>query len=134
MSEKLDQFARDLLEKTRAGKLDWKRYLNPAGHGREEYYVGVGDLDGVGDGFFFHVWRRISGDDRTITLQLRPKHQIDAIESVANNWPGLGGGAPLKEAVSRFRLYSDLFDAVRESVYGKEETLGKVEELLRKIG
>jgi hypothetical protein len=127
MNEKLDQFARDLLEKTKAGKLDWKRYLNPASHGREEYYVGLGD------DFSFNIWRRISGDDRTITLQLRPKDKPGAIESVANNWPSLGGGVPLKESVTRFRLYSDLFDAVRESVYGKDEVLDKVEELLKKI-
>jgi hypothetical protein len=43
------------------------------------------------------------------------------------------GGELDQERVKRFRAYSDLFDAVRESVYGGEETIGEVEELLRKI-
>jgi len=127
MNEKLDQFARDLLEKTRAGKLDWKRYLNPIGRG-EEYSVGVGE------GYYFAVRRRTSGDNRSITLQLHTKDQPEALEATANNWPGIADGVPAQDTVTRFRLYSDLFDAVRESVYGKDETLGKVEQLLSKIG
>jgi hypothetical protein len=39
-----------------------------------------------------------------------------------------------QDRVKRFRGYSDLFDAVRESVYGGEETIDEVEQLLRKIG
>ena len=128
MSEKLDQFAKELLEKTRANKLEWKVYRNPAGHGREEY------LADVGEGYRFQIWRWVSGDNRTISLQLRPPDQPTTIDSTVNNWPPITGYVPPQEAVSRFRLYSDLFDAVRESVYGPEEALGKVEELLRKIG
>jgi hypothetical protein len=128
MSEKLDQFAQELLEKTRAHKLEWRVYRNSAGHGREEY------LADVGEGYYFQIWRRVSGDDRTISLQLRAPDQPTTIDSTVNNWPRMVGGVPTQEIVSRFRLYSDLFDAVRESVYGPDETLGKVEELLRKIG
>lgn len=124
MSEKLDKFAQDLLNKTREGKLTWLIHANPYG---ERYFV---EID---EGYQFDLLQVVSGDSRAVTLRLshggRP-----ALESVANNWPRAAGGIPAGEAVSRFRLYSDLFDAVRESVYGKEETLGKVEELLRKIG
>ena len=128
MSDKLDQFARELLEKTRANKLEWRVYRNPGGHGREEY------LADVGEGYFFQIWRWVSGDNRTISLQLRAPDQPTTIDSTVTNWPPLTGYVPAQETVSRFRLYSDLFDEVRESVCGPEETLGKVEELLRKIG
>jgi hypothetical protein len=125
MSEKLDQFARDLLEKTRANKLDWRIMANPMG--REEFSV---DLEKE---YRFHIWWVVSGENRAITLQLW-KDQRPVLESVANNWPGISNGEIVQERVKRFRAYSDLFDAVRESVYGGEETMGEVEQLLRRIG
>lgn len=124
MSEKLDRFALELLTKTRDGKLDWRIHANP--YGRDQYFVNMPE------GYRFGLWQVASGDSRAITLRLEADGQ-PVLESMANNWPGVGGGAPGQETVKRFRLYSDLFDAVRESVYGSEETLGKVEELLRKI-
>jgi len=122
MSEKLDRFVPDLLEKTRANKLHWEEHSNPVGG--EEYL-----LPDVGDGYSFRIWRRISGENRKITLRLQHSGRPTLDETV-NNWPPLTG----PDMVSRFRLYSDLFDAVRENVYGKDETLEKVEQLLRKIG
>jgi hypothetical protein len=115
MSEKLDQFAQDLLEKTRSNKLEWRIMANPMG--REEFSV---DLDKA---YRFHIWLTVSGENRAITLQLW-KDQRPVLESVAN----------IQERVKKFRAYSDLFDAVRESVYSGEETIGEVEQLLRKIG
>jgi hypothetical protein len=46
----------------------------------------------------------------------------------------MSNGEIIQERVKKFRAYSDLFDAVRESVYCGEETIGEVEQLLRKIG
>ncbi len=125
MSEKLDQFALNLLVKTRAKKLDWRIHANP--YGRDQYYV---DLE---DGYRFGLWQVASGDSRSVTLRLEVGGH-PALETTASNWPGIIGGASAKDAVARFRLYSDLFDAVREGVYGSEETLEKVEQLLKKIG
>jgi len=83
--------------------------------------------------YSFHIWLAVSGDNRAITLQLW-KDGRPVLESFANNWPALSNGEIDQERVKRFRAYRDLFDAVRESVYGGEETIGEVEQLLRKIG
>jgi hypothetical protein len=125
MNERIDQLAQELLEKTRAQKLDWRIMANPVG--RDEYSVDLGEE------YSFHIWLIASGDNRAITLQLW-KDGRPVLESFANNWPAMSNGEIAQERVKRFRAYSDLFDAVRESVYGGEETIGEVEQLLRKIG
>jgi hypothetical protein len=125
MSDRIDQLARELLVKTRAHKLYWRIMANPLG--RDEFSI---DLE---KGYSFHIWLVVSGDNRAITLQLW-KDGRPVLESFANNWPELSNGEIVQERVRRFRAYSDLFDAVRESVYGGEETIGEVEQLLRKIG
>jgi hypothetical protein len=125
MNERIDQLAQELLEKTRAHKLDWRIMANPLG--RDEYSV---DLE---KGYRFHVWLVVSGENRAITLRLlKDGHPV--LESIANNWPEISNEEILQERVKKFRAYSDLFDAVRESVYGGEETIDEVEQLLRKIG
>ncbi len=125
MNERIDQLAQELLEKTRAHKLDWRIMANPLG--RDEFSV---DLR---EGYRFHIWSVVSGDNRAITLQLW-KDERPVLESIANNWPEISGGEITQARVKRFRAYSDLFDAVRESVYGGEETIHAVEQLLRRIG
>ena len=125
MNDKIDELAKDLLDKTRAGKLDWRIMANPLG--RDEFSVELGE------GYRFHIWLVVSGENRAITLQLW-KDQRPVLESIANNWPSASDTDSLHERVKKFRAYSDLFDAVRESVYGGEETLGEVQQLLRRIG
>jgi hypothetical protein len=125
MSERIDKLAQELLDKTRAHKLSWRIMANPLG--RDEFSV---DLEKE---YSFQIWLVASGDNRAITLQLW-KEGRPVLESFANNWPALSDGEIDKERVRRFRAYSDLFDAVRESVYGGEETIDEVEQLLRKIG
>ena len=125
MSERLDQLAQELLEKTLAKKLYWRIMANPLG--RDEFSV---DLEKE---YSVHIWLLASGDTRAITLQLW-KNGRPVLESFANNWPAISNVGTDKERLKRFRLYSDLFDAVRESVYGGEETIGEVEQLLRRIG
>jgi len=125
MNEKLDQFAKELLEKTHANKLVWHPLANP------------GDPEGfsvdLGEGFSFQIRSVSSGEYRTIALQLW-RDQIPRLESMVNNYPRAEAVNDVQQLVMRFRLYSDLFDAVRESVYGGEETIGEVEQLLRRIG
>lgn len=125
MKEKIDELAQDLLEKTLARKLDWRVMANPLG--RDEFSVDLGE------GYRFHIWSVASGDNRAITLQLW-KDERPVLDSIANNWPSLSGGDDFQQRLTRFRAYSDLFDAVRESVFGGEQTLGEVQQLLRKIG
>jgi hypothetical protein len=125
MIEKLDQFAQELLGKTRANKLDWKEVESQSD--REEFSVALERE------YSFHIVRVVSGEYCTIALQLW-REQFPRLESTVRNWPSVGAGEEMQQVVTRFRLYSDLFDAVRESVYGGEQTLGEVEQLLRKIG
>ncbi|MGA2251442.1 hypothetical protein [Terracidiphilus sp.] len=125
MNERIDQLAQELLTKTRDHKLWWRIMANPLG--RDEFSV---DLE---EGYSFHIWLIVSGDNRAITLQLW-KDGRPILDSFANNWPAMSNGEIDQERIKKFRAYSDLFDAVRESVYGGEETIGKVEQLLRKIG
>jgi hypothetical protein len=125
MNDRIDQLARELLEKTRAQKLDWRIMANPLG--RDEFSVALEKE------YSFHTWLVGSGDNRAITLQLW-KQGRPILESFANNWLDISNEEINEERVKRFRAYSDLFDAVRESVYGGEETIGEVEQLLRKIG
>jgi hypothetical protein len=125
MNEKLDQFAQELLEKTRANKLEWHPLADP------------GDPEGfsvvLGRGFSFQIRSVVSGEYRTIALQLWGD-QIPKLESMVNNFPRAEAVNDVQQLVRRFRLFSDLFDAVRENVYGGEETIGEVEQLLRRIG
>ena len=129
MSEKMDQFASELLDKTRTGSPDWIRI--ETGDQEEEEY----SLD-LGEGYRFHVLSTTSGDDRSILLQLYQNQRI-LDESSARNWLSLVGQKTLmdSERVKRFRLYSDLVDSVRECVPSRkpEKEFGEVEELLRKI-
>jgi hypothetical protein len=127
MSEKIDQWALDLLEKTRESKLDWRIMANP--QGRDWFVVDIAN----DHQFEFHLWSVDSGENREITLRLQ-KGGRTVFESVANNLPAISELEAFREKVKKFRALSDLFDAVREYVYGKEETAGEVEELLRKIG
>lgn len=125
MNDRIDRLAQELLEMTLAHKLYWRIMANPLG--RDEFSV---DLE---EEYSFHIWLITSGENRAITLQLW-KDGRPVLESFANNWPAMSNGEIDHERVKRFRAYSDLFDAVRESVYGGEETIGEVEQLLRKIG
>ncbi|HTW81624.1 MAG TPA: hypothetical protein VME23_18905 [Terracidiphilus sp.] len=125
MSEKLDQLAQELLEKTRNNKLGWIEVESQSD--REEFSVALEKE------YSFHIVRVVSGEYRTIALQLW-RNQFPRLEATARNWPSVGAGEDMQQVVKKFRLYSDLFDAVRESVYGSDETLGEVEQLLRKIG
>jgi hypothetical protein len=125
MNEGIDQLVQELLEKTRAQKLDWRIMANPLG--RDEFSVDLGK------GYRFHIWLVVSGENRAITLQLW-KDERPVLESITNNWSEISSSEVVQEQVKKFRAYSDLFDAVRESVYGREETIGEVEQLLRKIG
>jgi hypothetical protein len=125
MNEKLDRFAQELLEKTRADKLVWQPLADPGDP--EGFFVDLGQ------GFSFQIRSVVSGEYRTIALQLW-RDQIPRLESMVNNSPRSEAVNDVQQLVKRFRLYSDLFDTVRERVYGGDETIGEVEQLLRKIG
>lgn len=121
MNERMDGLAQELLQKTRDGRLDWRIMANPTG--REEFSV---DLSPE---FRFHIWRVDSSESCAITLQLW-KDGRRILESVADNWPSFVDPGALQAGAYRFRVYSDLFDAIRESVFSGAEFLGEAEKLL----
>jgi hypothetical protein len=94
MSERLDQLAQELLEKTLAKKLYWRIMANPLG--RDEFSV---DLEKE---YSFHIWLLASGDNRAITLQLW-KNGRPVLESFANNWPAISNVGTDKERLKRFQ-------------------------------
>ncbi|MDR3727553.1 MAG: hypothetical protein P4K86_10975 [Terracidiphilus sp.] len=130
MTDRLDQFADELLQKTRAGKLRWV-FLDGLNRPNPEM---KGYTVDIGDGVKFVIRRWQTGENVRITLQLLSLPGSDLIRTEVRNWPINLVDENSQEAVRRFRLYSDLFDAAYESSVDIEQEFDKVEELLRKIG
>ena len=125
--EKMDQFASDLLGKTREKKLVWqaKKDLSPEVVG--QFFV---DLDAE---IAFHIRKFKSKGHAQLSLALVRKSATGMIFSDVDNIPS-ASGIISNEQANRFRLYSDLYDAASESTLKIEETLHQAEELLRNIG
>ena len=132
MSERLDQFAQELLEKTRTKKLTWRRIENLDS-----------DVEGfvveLTQGFSFQLRSVVAEGPkqdsemyRTISLQLWRDH-LTMHETVVRNWQSIKTNESMSEMARRFRLYSDLLNVVRLGVFDNEGTFVEVEELLRKI-
>ena len=124
MSERMDQFAAELLLKTQSNKLEWiPVQLDPD---EEEFSIDLGE------GYRFHALSSRSGEDRDITLQLFHDQRI-LDEAAVKNWSLRSDPRMDTGYIKRFRLYSDLVDAVRENLPGGEKDFNAVEQLLRKI-
>jgi hypothetical protein len=131
MTERMDKFAEELLQKTLAKKLKWTSGTNlRADVAIESYLTQLGD----GDGVTFLISRSQSGENIRVSMMLQMHPQSSPVRVEVRNWPLRHDGSTDEEAVRRFRLYSDLFDAARESTFDVDDEFGKVEELLRKIG
>jgi hypothetical protein len=133
MSDKAEEFAKQLLEKTESGKLHWHFV---AGDVSEDYRA---DLE---DGFSFWIKRRADGDDKVISFILtRPEGPV--LSTVVDNL--IAGRARISEdygtpaspsrfhSVNRFRLFSDLFHAAKKSAVVEDQTIEKVEKLLERL-
>lgn len=130
MTDRLDRFAEELLQKTASGKLSW-RLLETVGRSH-------GEMDGycvdLGDQFQFVLRRFRSRDNIRITFHLVSLSDAYATRTEVRNYPLILSDTENQDKVHRFRLYSDLFHAARESSIDRNQEFDKVEELLRKIG
>ena len=132
MNERLDKLAEEFLQKTRCGKLRWEQgtFLPLSDRVNESFLATLGEDNSVR----FLVSRLQMGENIRITLTLQTSPQAKPTFVEVRNWPMRPDGSIDSEAVNRFWLYSDLFDAAKESTVNVDEEFGKVEELLRKIG
>ena|ERR1039457_7023163 len=130
MSDKAEEWAQQLLNKTEAKKLEWF----PA----DETEFDTFRAD-IGDGFLFSIQRSATGsDNKVISLQLRKGGSIVFTDKV-NNLVSLsraivGMVGPPDDRISKFRLFSDLFRAAQKSAMGGEQTIERVQQLLERLG
>ena len=130
MSDKADELAQQLLDKTDSGKLEWF----PADDRQFEAFRVE-----IGDGFAFYIERSSTGnDDKVISLELKKDGNIGLTDRVDNfvirsRAAAMMGGPP-EVKVSKFRLFSDLFHAARRSAMGGDQTIEKVQQLLERLG
>src|SRR5450756_2421427 len=128
MSAQAEELARQLLEKTEHGKIKWQFVPDP------EVEAFKCDAE---DGISFSIKRRSRGDQKTLTFELFERGRL-ALADVEDNQieiPFVRGDRVLmpwdpeivtREAetksprILRFRLYSDLFYAARETSDGKD--------------
>jgi hypothetical protein len=153
MSDKAEELAKQLLEKTKSGKLRWTFVTETASGGdgfdAEKYRT---DLDGD---FSFFISRQSNGDDKTLALELAQPGRV-VLSGQARNFSfvdlktrelqemtlrqlsldKLAHLASLRDeaTIARFRLFSDLFYAARKSAVVKDQTIEKVQQLLEKLG
>jgi hypothetical protein len=132
MSAQAEEFARQLLERTLAGKLKWQFVSDP----EDEVYKYDAD-----DELSFSVKRKARGDDKVVTMELTKPGRIVLTDS-ENNFVDPSNSALVREQamsfilsrrvesplsmpneakIKRFRLYSDLFYAARQTAEGREE-------------
>lgn len=153
MSDKAEELARQLLEKTESGKLLWTFVPEPMSGGdwleSEKFRT---DLD---DGFSFFISRRVNGDNKTLDFELSQPGRVVLSAQSRNNVPigpttrklleiRRGFISPddkekLAEPIdapilARFRLFSDLFHAARKSATDGDQTIEKVQQLLERLG
>jgi hypothetical protein len=143
MSDKAEELAKQLLEKTEGGKLSW-RFVPAAADGNwpdtQEYRT---DLE---DGFSFSISRNANGDNKILAFELTQLGRM-VLSAQADNFPiflqtpepGFDSGKPseppiIHSKIARFRLFSDLFRAARKNAVVEDQTIEKVQQLLERLG
>jgi len=156
MNDKAEELIRQILEKTERGKLLWHFVsLAPPGDPWTEADNYRADLE---DGSSFTIRRLTSGDNKILDFELSQNGRVILSEQADNFLFGTIFQGPemrklleirrshisdykenLAESadepkVVRFRLFSDLFYAARESAVAKDQTIEKVQQLLERLG
>lgn len=141
MSDKAEELAKQLLEKTEAGKLIWNSV--PAS-GSECYET---DLEGV---FSFSIDRTATGDNKVLGFRVNSPSGV-VLTAHADNFPTEAKGSIARtrngltwqdlvetsadaSRIARFRLFSDLFHAARKNAVVENQTIEKVQQLLERLG
>jgi hypothetical protein len=156
LSDQAEEFAKQLLEKTEGGKLQWTPFRETGG---ENYRA---NLEA---GHSFSIKRVTDGDNKVLALWLEgPDGPV--LSGTADNLPttiraarlgvdfgtaaekstqgkGAALGSPLWDqtagildfpTVSRFRLFSDLFYAAQRNAVGKDPSIERVHQRLERLG
>jgi hypothetical protein len=144
MSERAEEFAARLLDSTLAGKLQWSAVPDP----EVESYKYEAE-----DGISFRIKREAKGDDKSVTFELIEVGRV-VLTDTETNIPyatnselvrdqamafllNLRSGERLPRTgdtrIKRFRLYSDLFYAARETAEGKDMAIEKAQQFLSKL-
>lgn len=142
MSAQAEEFARQLLEKTEGGKLKWQFVTDPQ--------VEIYKYDAE-DGISFNIKRQTQGDDKILTFELSEQGRVvltdaeDNIRFAVNSElvreqaiafmlnRRADGKLPIDTKIARFRLYSDLFYAARETAEGKDQAIEKAQQFLARL-
>jgi hypothetical protein len=150
MSDKAEELAKQLLEKTEGGKLPWHFVASTAAG---EYW---GEKEGyrtdLEDGSSFSITRKTNGDNKVLIFELSQPGRVvlsaqssnfigpktrelleirrDFIRSVDEEKLAEPIDAPM---VARFRLFSDLFHAARKNAVDEDLTIEKVQQLLARL-
>jgi hypothetical protein len=149
MSDKAEDLARQLLEKTEGGKLNWSYTSESPNDG---YWATFEKLrSDIEDGFSFSISRKANGDDKLLELELTRSGRT-VLTAYADNLPLYDDAKSVVEQsrvflrppqensprgsarVERFRLFSDLFHAARKCATGGDRTIEKVQQLLERMG
>jgi hypothetical protein len=131
MSDKAEELAAQLLEKTENGKLRW--HSEPGGES-ETYKT---ELE---DELSFWIKRKTDGDDKVILFSLTgPKGTVlsKSVDNILSGVVRFGDPVVGKSAfpkVNQFRLFSNLFHAARKTAIGKDQTIEKAQLLLERLG
>lgn len=145
MSTKAEEFATQLMERTKEGKLTWRNVPDPV--------IELYKAD-AGDGISFNIARRAWGDDKVLTFELIDSGRL-VLADTAGNYPNFPkdpkirglweeartimskGGIPVEPIdeyqIRRFRLYSDLFYAARKVAEGRDLAIEKAEQFLARL-
>jgi hypothetical protein len=142
MSVKAEEFAGQLLERTKDGKLRWRFVPDPD----VETYKADAE-----DGISFSIKRKARGDDKVVTFELAELGRV-VLSDMEDNFPMvptirvrskmpqpnsiIGGilSEPIDDSkIRRFRLYSDLFYAARETAEGKDQAIEKAQQFLARL-
>jgi hypothetical protein len=152
MSDKAEELAKQLLEKTEAGKLQWHIVPETASG---DFWVESEDYRAdLEDGYSFSIKRMAKGDDKMLTLALSQPGRV-VLSAQADNFTLSLERRTLMERgrqicvqgdesklfgsvntskIERFRLFSDLFYAARKNAVGGDQTIEKVQQLLERLG
>ncbi|WP_263353747.1 hypothetical protein [Acidicapsa acidisoli] len=142
MSAKAEEFATQLLEKTRDGKLKWYFVADP------ELETYKSDAEG---GISFIIKRKTFGENKVLTFELTEPGRV-VLSDMESNFPissdlrrVLEEGRTILERfglqqepiddykITRFRLYSDLFYAARETAQGGDQAIEKAQQFLARL-
>lgn len=151
MSDKAEDFAKQLIIKTEAGKVHW--YLVAVTPGDSSWTDAESYRTDLLEGLSFSIRRKVRGDDQALAFELTHSDRIVLIAYADNLPPSLmarniveqrrtnlikpEGALPIKPIdetwSGRFQLFSDLFYAARKSALARDQVIKGAQQLLESL-